>query len=69
MLFILTQQQNIWCCQLLLFLWNRQYYNLMFVDLELEREFFNLRVIYNNVGLNGEEMVLVEEKYFVIAIK
>lgn len=41
----------------------------MFLDLELEREFFNLRVIYNNVGLNGEEMVLVEEKYFVIAIK
>lgn len=41
----------------------------MFVDLELEREFFNLCVIYNNVGLNGEEMVLVEEKYFVIAIK
>lgn len=41
----------------------------MFLDLELEREFFNLHVIYNNVGLNGEEMVLVEEKYFVIDIK
>jgi len=41
----------------------------MFLDLELEREYFYLHVIYNNVGLNGEEMALMEEKYFVIAIK